>query len=121
LGHVRLDSAAQVDALNALDDDMWLSYNFFQPVLHLVEKAVDPTTPTRLRRRWDAAPPPVDRLCPTDALTAECQAELAARRARPNPRALRRAVYAGIDRVLALRRPVTAPSDDHRAREDEAA
>jgi hypothetical protein len=42
LRHGRLDMAAQVDALNALYDDMWLYYNGFQPVLHLVEKAVDP-------------------------------------------------------------------------------
>jgi hypothetical protein len=45
LGPVRLDTAAQVDALNRLYDDMWLYYNCFQPVLHLVEKIVDPTTP----------------------------------------------------------------------------
>jgi hypothetical protein len=105
LGHVRLDTAEQVAALNGLYDDMWLYYNFFQPVLHLVEKTVDPTTPTRLRRRWDDSQPPFDRLCATDALARERQMELEALRARTNPRALRRAIYASIDHVLTVRRP----------------
>ena len=90
-------------------------------MFHLVEKGVDPTTPTRLRRRWDVAQPPFDRLGATDALTAERQAELEALRARTNPRALRRDLYAGIDRVLALRRPAATPPDACHAREDEAA
>ncbi len=105
LGHVRLDTPEQVEALNALYDQMWLYYNCFQPVLHLVEKAVDPTSPTRLRRRWDAAQTPFDRLCATAVLSPERRAELETLRARTNPRALRRDLYAGIDRVLALRRP----------------
>src|SRR5574341_1249542 len=70
LGQVRLDTPEQVAALNALYDQMWLYYNCFQPVLHLVEKTVDPATPTRVRRRD---------------------------------------LYAGIDRVLALRRPTLVP------------
>src|SRR5919199_3652537 len=111
LGHVRLDTAEQVATLNALYDDMWRYYNFFQPVLHLVEKVVDPTTPTRLRRRWDDAQPPFDRLCATDTLAPERQTELTALRAQTNPRALRRQLYAGIDRVLALRHPTAAPTD----------
>jgi hypothetical protein len=109
LGHVRLDTPEQVAALNALYDDMWLYYNFFQPVLHLVAKTVDPTSPTRLRRRWDAARTPFDRLCTTNTLASDRLAELAALRARTNPRALRHQLYAGIDQVLALRRPVVAP------------
>jgi hypothetical protein len=121
LGHVRLDTPEQVAALNTLYDQMWLYYNFFQPVLHLVEKTVDPTSPTRLRRRWDAAVTPFDRLCATHALAPERRAELEALRARTNPRALRRALYAGIDRVLALRRPAAAPPDERREREDNAA
>ena len=93
---------------------MWLYYNLFQPVLHLVEKTVDPTSPTRLRRCWDAAQTPFDRLGATTALSPERQAALEALRARTNARALRRAVYAGIDRVLALRRPaVERPPEGH--------
>jgi hypothetical protein len=120
LGHVRLDTAEQVAALNALYDDMWLYYNFFQPVLHLVEKRVDPTRPTRLRRRWDDAQPPFDRLCATNVLAPARHAELEALRAQTNPRALRRTLYAAIDRVLALRQSGTAPDERHQ-QEDPAA
>jgi hypothetical protein len=51
LGHVRLDTATPVAALNGRYDDLWRYSTGFQPVLHLVAKAGDPTTPTRLRRR----------------------------------------------------------------------
>jgi len=39
LGFDRLDTVAQTLALNALYDHRWL-YNFFQPVMRLVEKTV---------------------------------------------------------------------------------
>ncbi len=54
LGHGRLDTPAQADALNALYDQMWTYYNLFQPVLHLVAKTIDPAEPTQVRRTWDA-------------------------------------------------------------------
>lgn len=44
LGYDRIDSVAQTLALNAVYDKMWIYYNLFQPVMHLVEKEV-----TRLR------------------------------------------------------------------------
>ena len=47
LGQARLDTAEQCAALNALYDQMWVYYNLFQPVLHLVEKTHDGT---RVRR-----------------------------------------------------------------------
>ncbi len=40
LGYERLDTAEQLDAVNALYERMWLYYNLFQPVLHLIEKEV---------------------------------------------------------------------------------
>ena len=98
LGGVRLDTAAQAAALDALYEDLWLYYNLFQPVLHLVEKTA---TGTRVRRRWDAARTPFERLGATAALPAARRAELEARRAQTNPRALRRAVYGARDRLLA--------------------
>jgi hypothetical protein len=116
LGHARLDTPEEVAALNTLYDQMWLYYNFFQPVLHLVEKTVDPTTPTRLRRRWDDAQPPFDRLCATTVLSAARRADLEALRARTNPRPLRRDLYAGISRVLALRRPTLVPPPERTER-----
>ncbi len=65
VGHGRLDTPQQCAALNALYEQMWSYYNLFQPALHLVEKTPDKT---RVRRRWDAAKPPFDRLAGSDAL-----------------------------------------------------
>ena len=61
LGHDRIDSVAQVLALNALYDKMWVYYNFFQPVMHLVAKEVirKDGQPTRVNyppASWGAFP-----------------------------------------------------------------
>jgi hypothetical protein len=104
LGHGRLDTAAQCAALNALYDQMWLYYNLFQPVLHLIEKT---TTGTRVRRKWDDAKTPFERLGMTTAVSPEQRATLEALRERTNPRALRRAIYADLD-LLLLPRPAPA-------------
>ncbi len=40
LGQVRLDTPQQAAALDLLYDVMWLYYNFFQPVLHLIDLSV---------------------------------------------------------------------------------
>jgi hypothetical protein len=100
LGHGRFDTPAQCEALNALYEQMWVYYNLFQPVLHLVEKTA---AGARLRRKWDVAQTPFARLAATAAAPAARRAELEALRERTNPRALRREIYAGIDRVVALR------------------
>jgi len=65
LGQARLDTAEQCAALNVLYDQMWVYYNLFQPVLHLVEKTHDGV---RTRRRWDAAQTPFARLLATNTL-----------------------------------------------------
>lgn len=96
-GHSRLDTAEQAAAMNALYDQMWMYYNLFQPVLHQVEKTA---TGTRVRRRWDEAKTPFERLAATGVLAPERQAELEALRDRTNPRALRREIYAGIEKLL---------------------
>ena len=57
---------------------MWLypgllgqAYNFFQPVMHLAEKAVILVEgrPTRVKRHYDQAQTPFDRLCATNAIS----------------------------------------------------
>ena len=61
LGYERLDTVAQTIAVNHLYDKMWLYYNFFQPVLRLIEKTVIPGTdghPSRIKRRHDKARTP---------------------------------------------------------------
>ena len=118
LGHARLDTAAQCAALNALYDQMWVYYNLFQPVLHLVEKTADPGDPARVRRTWDDAQTPFARLGATAALPAPRQAELEALREHTNPRALRREIYAGLTHLRALR---PLPKGPHGAPEAVAA
>ena len=96
-GHTRLDTAEQAEAMNALYDQMWVYYNLFQPVLHQVEKTA---RGTRVRRKWDEAKTPFERLVATGALAAEKRAQLEALRDQTNPRALRRAIYAGIEKLV---------------------
>lgn len=96
LGHGRLDTPAQAAALDRLYEQMWVYYNLFQPVLHLIAKDM---TPARLRRRWDAATTPYQRLVATGSLDPDWRATLDARHARTNPRQLRRAIYADLARL----------------------
>ena len=104
LGNERLDSVAQVRAANALYDKMWLYYNFFQPVMHLVDKELIQTdgAPTRTKRRYDQARTPFDRLCLTDAIWPEHRQQLEALRDATNPRRLRQDIYDGIEHLFSL-------------------
>lgn len=91
LGHDRLDTVEQTLALNRLYHHMWIYYNLFQPVLHQIEKTVVTLEDgsTRIQRRHDRARTPFERLCETNALSLQRQAELEALRDRTNPRQLR--------------------------------
>jgi transposase InsO family protein len=104
LGYERLDSVAQVLALNALYDRMWVYYNFFQPVMHLIEKEViqQDGQPIRVKRRHDEARTPFDRLCDTDAIWPEHQQQLEALYNATNPRRLRQEIYDAIEQLFAL-------------------
>jgi hypothetical protein len=107
LGQARLDTAEQCAALNALYDQMWIYYNLFQPVLHLVEKTHDGT---RVRRRWDAAQTPFARLLATNRLDPAERERLERLYAETNPRALRRSIQAGLNALLYPRPSVLAPA-----------
>jgi hypothetical protein len=96
-GNARFDTPAQCAALNALYDQMWVFYNYYQPVLRLREKI---WTDLRARRKWDTAQPPLARLLRTDALSAEIHATLEARYRSTNPRALRRTIQAQLAALL---------------------
>jgi len=104
LGYERLDSVAQVLALNALYDQMWLFYNFFQPVMHLIEKEMIPQDgqPARLKRRYDDAQTPFDRLCQTDVILPEHRQQLEALRDSTNPRRLRQQILDAIEHLFTL-------------------
>lgn len=114
LGHERLDSVAQVLALNQLYDKMWCYYNLFQPVMHLIEKTVtlEEGQPTRVKRKHDQARTPFDRLCGTDAIAQQCQERLQALRDRINPRRLRQEIYDLIDQLFDLPGAVSGVTED---------
>ncbi len=90
LGYERLDTAAQCEVLNALYDQMWTYYNLFQPVLHLARKTV---VDGRLKRRWDQARTPYDRVVGSGVLGPSQHAQLAVMYSETNPRRLRREIY----------------------------
>ncbi len=115
LGHDRLDTVAQTLALNELYDWMWVYYNLFQPVLHLVEKEVVPAAegqPARVRRRHDDARTPFDRLIATGALAPARREQLERLRDRTNPRRLRQAIYDQIEHILSLPGAVPGQPED---------
>lgn len=99
LGTLRLDTLAQIDALNALYTQAWVYYNLFQPVLHLAEKSCEDG---RLQRRWDAAQTPCARLLATSVLTSAQEERLRIVYQQTNPRQLRRDINDG---VRSLRQP----------------
>ena len=117
LGYDRLDSVAQNQAINHLYDKLWLYYNFFQPVMRLQEKTVLPADdqPRRVRRRYDQARTPFDRLCTTGALTAEQKANLQSLRDMTNPRLLRREIRTLLTHLFTL--PVANPDTGEDVRE----
>jgi hypothetical protein len=91
LGYERLDTPAQSVAVNALYDRMWLYYNLFQPVLHLVGKEV--VGENRIKRSWDEAKTPYERVLATGVLSEEQQARLTSLYARTNPRQLKGEIH----------------------------
>jgi hypothetical protein len=105
LGYDRLDTVQHTNLLNQLYDLMWLYYNGFQPVMRLAEKIVLPTVDgqgARIKRRFDDARTPFDRLCTSGKLD-ECQRErFQALRDQTNPRQLRQHIYDRLDQLFAL-------------------
>lgn len=115
LGDDRLDTVAQTLAVNGLYDKMWLYYNLFQPVMRLKEKIVvlNPDgQSTRMKRRFDDARTPFDRLCTTNAISQEHKAHLTALREQNNPRQLRHEIYALLDYIFSLPGAVPGHTED---------
>lgn len=109
LGNERLDTVAQTRALNALYDKMWIYYNLFQPVMRLCGKeyhTLDDGS-LRLRRQFDDARTPYDRLATTPSIFSERKDALITLRHDTNPRQLRREIYADLSALFAL--PCAAP------------
>jgi len=94
VGYERLDNGAQCTALNALYDQLWLYYNLFQPVMHMIEKEV---TNGKLHRKYDKAKTPYQRLLSTHILLPEEETRLAVLYSQTNPRQLRREIYQAVE------------------------
>jgi hypothetical protein len=116
LGYDRLDSVAQTLAANQLYDKMWLYYNFFQPAMRLKEKTWvrEEGQPSRLKRRYDEARTPFDRLCETTAIPQKQRENLQTLRDQTNPRQLRQQIYDSIDYVFSLPGAVQGVTEDVR-------
>jgi hypothetical protein len=92
-GTARLDTRAQCERLNTLYEQMGTYYNLFQPVLHLVKKEV---IDGRVRRQWDTAQTPYERLLAAGGMTTEVAERLATQYRTTNPRQLRRTIHTAI-------------------------
>ena len=92
-GEVRLDTAEQIAAGNALYERMWLYYNLFQPVMHLCEKVI---AGDKVHRKWDQAQTPYQRLVVSGVLSHEQQQRLQTLYEQTNPLQLRNEIYAGL-------------------------
>lgn len=110
-GYDRLDTVAQTNLLNHLYDKMWLYYNFFQPVMRLEQK-IFVAKDKPLKRKFDQAKTPFQRLCLTDALSETAKADWQALRNQTNPRQLRRDIYALIDTLFDLPNADPALTED---------
>lgn len=104
-GQLRLDTPEQIAAGNRLYEQMWLYYNLFQPVLHLVKKTMEGDT---VRRSWDEAKTPYERLLASGVLSHQQQQRLQSLYEQTNPLHLREEIYAGL---ALLWEQATVPDD----------
>jgi hypothetical protein len=116
LGSDRLDTVAQTRVANQLYERMWLYYNLFQPVMHLTEKSFsgEGTPGARVKRRYDRASTPFDRLCTTTAISQERREQLQALRDQTNPRRLRQQIQDLVDYLLSLPGATPGSTEDVR-------
>lgn len=96
-GNERLDTLEQCEAMNEVYDRMWVYYNLFQPVLHLAAKEV---IEGKVKRKWDDASTPYQRLLELGGLAGNSAERLAVLYAETNPRQLRREIHESRDALF---------------------
>ena len=104
-GTLPLHTAAHRQALDQLYEDMWLFYNFFQPVLRQTErKPVSGSNGIiRIRRKQDRARTPLDRLLTAKPpISRQTQERLLLLCADTNPLALKRGIHAQIEQLTQM-------------------
>jgi hypothetical protein len=92
-GELRLDTPEHRAAGNALYEQMRIYYNLFQPVLHLSAKTMEGD---QVRRTWDEAQTPYQRLQATGVLSPEQQERWQTLYEQTNPLVLRQEIYVGL-------------------------
>jgi hypothetical protein len=104
VGYDRLDTVDQTNLLNQLYDRLWIYYNLFQPVMRITEKNVVPSKngSYRIKRRYDDAKTPFDRLSASNQLDPEERERLEQLRQDTNPRKLRSEIYHLLDELHRL-------------------
>ena len=102
-GYERLDNGAHCALLNVLYDKLWLYYNLFQPVMHMVGKEV---VNGKLRRTHDQARTPYQRLLSTGILSPEQEQRLSSLLGRTNPRALRKDIHETLEKLWESQKPL---------------
>ena len=102
-GDRRLDTVTQIRYLNRLYGWLTPYYNYFQPVMHMIDKIRVPATDQRssyIRRIYDTPRPPLTRLFKTETLDPDLTRRLTQHKHDINPRTLRDQIYAGIDQLF---------------------
>jgi transposase InsO family protein len=109
-GNERLDTLEQCAAMNEVYEQMWLYYNLFQPVLHLEAKEVigQSDGKTKVKRKWDEAKTPYQRLLAAGGLERGGAERLACLYAETNPRRLREQIHQGRDELFEPSKPCAA-------------
>lgn len=102
LGHLYLYTPQHRQLLNELYEDMWLYYNFFQPVLRQIERKVvrRPDGICRIVRKQDQAQTPVERLLRAKPpLSRRVQERLQYLYDQTNPRMLHQRIHQRLDTI----------------------
>ena len=105
LGSLPLHTPAQRLALDQLYQDMWLYYNFFQPVLRQTERKPVRGSDgiVRIRRKQDRARTPLDRLLSAQPpISRQTGQQLLQLYHQTNPLALKRAIHAQIKALVSM-------------------
>ena len=111
VGHDRLDSAAQVVALNAFYEKLRIYHNLFQPVMRLTRKTYDRET-QRVRRYWDTPRTPFERLLASGIMNVAVADQLQRLYDRTDPLTWRQELEADIRAIFALPSARAGQSED---------
>ncbi len=116
IGNDRLDTVAQTILLNRIYQKLWLYHNFFLPCRKTVKKEVvaSSTGTLKVRRKFDQAVTPLERLEKLNAIEPEKLELLKSLRAETNPLDLREEIYKLINELYALPMAKPGGSEDIR-------